>query len=141
MSLGFFSSFSLLSSTGRLFTSFRFLHFVLGLLQWFLQLFLGLCHVSRSSILSLSICYLTANNFMLTFCTYEIWDTIFIKFILIFVLLYFSNFLLCSMKILWANSSSIFANPSQKALLQYIICSVTCWKWAKTQTSMKKTKY
>ena len=40
---------------------------------------------------------------MLTFCTYEIWHTIFIQFILIFVLLYFSNFLLFSIKLLQAN--------------------------------------
>ena len=42
---------------------------------------------------------------MLALCTYEILDTIFILFILIFVVLYFSNFLLCSIKILQANSS------------------------------------
>ena len=75
------------------------------------------CHVSRSSISGLCIYYLTTNNFMLTFWIYEIWDTIFIQFILIFVLLYFSNFLLCSIKMLQATSSSIFANRSKKALL------------------------
>ena len=57
---------------------------------------------------------------MLTLCTYEIGDIIFIQFIFIFVLLYFSNFLLCSIKILQVNSSSIFANPSEKALLQIV---------------------
>ena len=116
--LGIFSSFSLLSTTGWLFTFFRFLHLAPGFLQQFLLQFLGLCHVSHSSILSLCICYLTTNNFMLTLCTYEIGDTIFIQFIFIFVLLYFSNFLLCSIKILQVSSSSIFANPSGKALLQ-----------------------
>ena len=75
------------------------------------------CHVSRSSISGLCICYLTTNNFMLTFWIYEIWDTIFIQFILIFVLLYFSNFLLCSIKILQVSSSSIYANLSGEALL------------------------
>ena len=57
-------------TTCRLFSSFRLLHFVPGFLQWFLQQFFGLCHVSHSSILSLCICYLTTK--MLTFCTYEI---------------------------------------------------------------------
>ena len=111
--------FSSISNTGRLFTSLSFLHFAPGFLLWFLQQFLRLCHVSRSSILSLCISYLTTKNFMLTFCTYEIWDTIFIKFISIFILFYFSNFLLCSIKILQANSWSIFANPPEKALLHW----------------------
>ena len=90
--------------------------FVSSFLQWLLQQFLGLCHVLHSKIWSLCICYLTTNNFMLTFCTYEIWDTVFIQFILIFPLLYFSNFLLCSTKILQANPSSKFTNPSEKAV-------------------------
>ena len=55
---------------------------------------------------------------MLTPCTYEILDTIFIQFIFIFVLLDFRNFLLCSIKVLQVNSSGIFANLSEKALLQ-----------------------
>ena len=62
--------------------------FVVVLLQ-----FLGLCHVLCSSILGLCICYLTTNNFMLTFCIYEIWDTIFIQFIDIFTTL-FQQFLI-----------------------------------------------
>ena len=101
------------SSIGQLFTSFMFLHFAPVFLQ-----FPGFCHALRSSILSLCICYLTTNDLMLSYCTYEIWDTIFIQFILIFVLLYFGKFLLCSIKILQANLSSIFANPSEKVLLQ-----------------------
>ena len=40
---------------------------------------------------------------MLTFCTYEIWHTIFIQFIFIFVLLYFTNILLFLIKLLQAN--------------------------------------
>ena len=55
---------------------------------------------------------------MLTFCAYEILDTIFRQFTLTFALLYFSNFLLCSIKILQPNLSSIFANPSENVLLQ-----------------------
>ena len=72
-------------STDQLFTYFMFQHFLPGFLWWLLQQFLGLCHALCSTILSLCNCYLTMNNFMLTFCTYEIWDTIFMQFILIFV--------------------------------------------------------
>ena len=62
---------------------------------------------------------------MLTPCTYEILDTIFIQFIFIFVLLDFRNFLLCSIKVLQVNSSGIFANPSEKALLQSSPLAIT----------------
>ena len=81
-------------------------------LFWLLQQFLGIRHVLRSSILSLYICCLTTNILMLT-CLY-LWDmlilvsgktyAIFIQFILTFVVLYFSNFLL----FLIQNTSSKF---------------------------------
>ena len=105
----FFSRFR----TGKLFTYFRFLHFVLGFCSDFAVAFVVVSWLlSCFSIFSLCICFLTTNILMLT-CLY-LWGmlmlvsgktyVIFIQFILIFLLLYFSNSLLCSIQ----NTSSKF---------------------------------
>ena len=92
---------------------------IFGSASWFFQQFF-LMFFSAVYVFAIWLQVIFAN----LVCTYEICGTVFTQFILIFALPYFSNFLLCSLKILQANLSSIFANPSEKVLLQLLLLGI-----------------